>query len=219
MRSRSLCSLLAAAALLGACADTPTSADPSTAASAPDFASANAQGDAEFGVTDGWLDGKTVQFFYHKNFFCQGDAADGNPIGSSNGCEVGAEGTVAPRGGTIPVLYVMTPIGFRPDESTLQCPEVGHCINHPSTIDVSRVFGPGTENAPLPAHSHIVEEASGNWWNIEVIGVTDPAVWDAVVAGKSLARVRELQAAGAGITRDIPSNSYLFFNVRPGQGH
>ena len=220
MRSRSLSSLLACAALLGACADTPTGADLSSAtASTPAFASANAQGDAEFGVTDGWLKGRTVQFFYHKNFFCEGDAADGDPIGSSNGCEVGAEGTVAPRPADIPVLYVMTPIGFRPDESTLQCPDVGHCINHPSTLDVSRVFGPGAENAPLPAHSHIVDEAGGNWWNIVVIGVTDPAVWNEVVQGKSLDRVRELQRAGVGITGDIPSNSYLFFDVRPGTGH
>ena len=48
-----------------------------------------------------------------------------------------------------------------------------------------------------------------------MIGVTDPAVWDQIVAGKSLATVRALQAAGAGITDDIPSNAYLLFSVRP----
>src|SRR5205823_609528 len=138
--------------------------------------------DAEFGFTAGWLHGQTVQFFYHKPFFCRTPVEDGNPVGATTACEVGSDGTVDPRLGNIPILYVMTPIGFRPAESTLQCPMVGHC-NHPSTIDLSRVFGPGTENAPLPAHSHIVDQAEGNWWELHVIGVKDPATWDQVVGG------------------------------------
>ena len=112
----------------------------------------------------------------------------------------------------------MTPLGFRPSESTLHCPTVGHCINHPSTIDLSRLFGPSTANAPLPAHSHIVEQVSGNWWELAVIGVKDLATWNAIVAGKSIETVRALQAADPSavhITSDIPSNTYLFFDVRP----
>lgn len=169
----------------------------------------SAAGDAR-GVTGGWLDGETVTFFYPKAFFC----AEPPASGASSNCELGAEAAVAPRpGANIPTLYVMTPLGFRPDDSTLQCPVVGSCINHPSTIDVSRVFGAGTENFALPAHSHVVDEARGGWWEIEVIGVTDPAVWAEVVDGKSLDRVRELQNAGVGITGDIPTNLFLFFNV------
>ena len=129
-----------------------------------------------------------------------------------------------PRPGKIPVLYVMTPVGFRPADATLQCPIVGSCINHPSTIDLSRVFGPGSANVPLPAHSHIIDsnlaesQANGGeagWWELEVVGVSSPTVWDAIVAGKSLATVRSLQAAGTGITDDIPTNAYLSFSVRP----
>src|SRR5205823_3414126 len=81
----------------------------------------------------------SVQFFYHKPFFCRTPVEDGNAVGSTTACEVGSDGTVDPRLGSIPILFVMTPIGFRPAESTLQCPVVGHCINHPSTIDLSRV--------------------------------------------------------------------------------
>jgi hypothetical protein len=86
------------------------------------------------------------------------------------------------------------------------------------------VFGPSKADVPLPAHSHIIDsdlpesQANGGeagWWEIEVIGVTDPAVWNQIVAGKSLATVRALQAQGNGITGDIRSNSYLFFDVRP----
>jgi hypothetical protein len=108
------------------------------------------------------------------------------------------------------------PLGFTPPVSTLQCPTVGNCINHPATIDVSRVLGAGTENLSLPAHSHIIDETTPGWWKIVVIGVKDQGVWDKIVAGKSIDTVRQLQADSANankITGDIPSNSFLFFDV------
>ncbi len=181
--------------------------------------STNARDGAPMGTTDGWDDGQTVTFFYHKPFFC----AEPPSSGATTHCEVGEDGTVDPRPGHIPFLFVMTPMGFRPPDNTLQCPVVGFCINHPSTIDLSRLAGPGAANAPLPAHSHIISSdahadgGEAGWWEIVVIGVTDPAVWDQIVAGKSLATVRALQAQGAGITGDIRSNAYLFFAVRPKQ--
>lgn len=226
MRSSRLLSSLSAAlglsALVLACTDqrNPTEERASTVSSAM---SHNAQDGAAFGFTDGWQNGETVSFFYHKPFFCAEPPSSAAP----SQCEVGEDGTVDPRPGKIPVLYVMTPIGFRPADSTLHCPIVGFCINHPSTIDLSRVFGPSKADVPLPAHSHIIDsslpesQANGGqagWWELEVIGVTDPAVWDQIVAGKSLATVRALQAAGTGITDDIPTNTYLSFSVRPKTG-
>ena len=173
--------------------------------------SQGAAGDAH-GFTAGWLNGETVQFFYTRDFFCEPPPTSGAP----SQCEVGEEGEEDPRPGPIPTLYVMTPLGFRPDASTLQCPDVGNCINHPSTIDLSRIGGPA--DAPLPAHSHIIEVMHGGWWELEVIGVKSLAVWNQIVAGKSLETVRALQAAdpsGTTITGDIPTNAYLFFNVQP----
>ena len=175
------------------------------------FLSAEAA-EAPHGFTDGWLDGSTVHFFYTKDFFCEPPPTSGAP----SQCEVGEDGTVDPRPGPIPVLYVMTPLGFRPDAATLQCPIVGSCINHPFTIDLSRIGGPA--DAPLPAHSHIIDQRHGGWWELEVIGVKSPVVWNDIVAGKSLATVRALQAADpteTTITDDIRTNAYLFFNVRP----
>ena len=51
-----------------------------------------------------------------------------------------------------------------------------------------------------------------------MIGVKDLDTWNAIVAGKSLETVRALQSADPGavhITSDIPTNTYLFFDVRP----
>jgi len=208
----------ALAAALAACSDSntlPTQASPGGKMA---MDSHNAVDGADFGFTDGWLAGQTVSFFYHKPFFCRTPVEDGLPVGSTSDCEAGSDGTVDPRPGQIPTLFVMTPLGFRPDVSTLQCPIVGQCINHPSTIDLSRLFGASVANAPLPAHSHIIDQRSGNWWELKVIGVKDLATWNAVVAGKSLETVRALQAADPGavhITPDIFTNTYLFFDVRP----
>lgn len=164
---------------------------------------------AEIGTTGGWLDGRDVTFFYNKDFFCKEPPASG----ADSDCIVGAEPQNAPRGGNIPVLYVMTPLGFNP--GNLQCPVTGDCINHPSTIDLSPIFGDSAANAALPPHSHIVDTRQSGWWEIEVIGVTDPAVWAQIAEAKDLDTVRDLQDAGVGITGDIPSNLFLFFGVRP----
>jgi hypothetical protein len=206
--SRRLFSLIAIAAASAACADNTM---PTAVARDVHLASAhNAQGGAEIGVTDGWFNGKTVQFFYNKDFFCKEPPASA----AASDCEIGAEPEVTPRSGNIPVLYVMTPLGF--DPGGLQCPVAGSCINHPSTIDASRVFGAGAEEIPLPPHSHIVDRASGGWWEIEVVGVSDPAVWAEIAEAKDLATVRELQASRPdAVTGDIPSNLFLFFSVRP----
>jgi len=220
MNSRSLIvpAALASALALSGCSDRRAPSEPSNQASLA--ASQDAHGGAAVGFTDGWDNGKTVSFFYTKPFFC----AEPPESGAPSQCEAGEDGTVDPRPGKIPVLYVMTPTGFRPPDATLQCPIVGNCINHPSTIDLSRIFWPGFADVPLPAHSHIIDsslpesQADGGqagWWEIEVIGVSDPSVWNQIVAGKSLATVRALQAKGVGITDDILSNAYLFFGVRP----
>src|ERR1041385_1604167 len=167
LRSLTLASLVVAAGSF-ACSDSRSPAEPSG------HANAEAHQGAAVGTTDGWQDGKTVTFFYTKNFFCDTTTESGAP----SGCEVGEDGNVDPRPGKIPILYVMTPSGFTPPAGTLQCPIPGNCIHHPSTIDLSRVFGPGFANVPLPPHSHIIDsdldesQANGGqagWWEINVI--------------------------------------------------
>ncbi|CAN5844921.1 MAG: hypothetical protein H0U67_03875 [Gemmatimonadetes bacterium] len=201
-------SALAVVVVAAGCTDVPTEVH-SMHETEASFAH-NAQGGAEIGTTLGWFDGKVVTLFYNKDFFC----AQPPSSGADSGCSLGAEPEVMPRGGNIPVVYVMVPL-FSPAPPNLHCPVSGECINHPATMDLTRVFGAGTENASLPPHSHIIDKRVSGWWEIEVIGVTDRAVWDRIAAARDLKTVRELQEAGVGITGDIPSNLFLFFGVRP----
>jgi hypothetical protein len=191
--------------------------------------------DAVLGTTPGWAEGKTVQFFYTRNFFCAEPPTSGAP----SHCEVGEDGKVDPIPDTeFPVLYVLTPQGFTPPRETLHCPVAGACVAHPSRIDLSRILGPSFSNVLLPAHSHVIErigdepgakEDDPEFWELEVIGVSDPKVWDAISHARNLPTVRAFQRAGKGITDDIPTSTYLFFGVRtlehegshgsPGDGH
>ncbi|MGI8419295.1 MAG: hypothetical protein ACR2LN_01475 [Candidatus Levyibacteriota bacterium] len=188
---------------------TPTGSTSTPTPTGMDMNMGNGEDTNMAGFTDGWFQGRTVTFFYHnKNFFCKNPPASG----ATSQCEAGADAQQMPPQNDIPPLYVMTPLGFTP--SGLQCPETGNCINHPHTIDLSAVLGKGTENAPLPPHSHIIDAADPGWWKIVVIGVKSQADWDKIAAGKDLATVRGLQQSDpTNVTADIPTNSFLFFDV------
>lgn len=169
------------------------------------------------GSTPGWFNGDVVQFDYTAPFECKNPPS----AGSASGCEMGAEPQTMPAANTaIPVLYVISPMGFTPPDSTLHCPTIGNCVAHPHDIDVSRVFGAGTEKNPLPPHSHIIIDAMNHVttpWLIEVIGVKDLATWNTIVATQNLAEVRLLQLEDPTqrhITDDLETNIFLFFKVR-----
>ncbi len=169
------------------------------------------------GSTPGWFDGDVVTFDYTAQFECKNPPS----AGSLSHCELGDTAQSMPHANTaIPVLYVMTPLGFMPPDSTLHCPTAGNCVTHPSDVDVSRVFGPGTERNPLPPHSHIIIDPMNHMttpWVLEVIGVKDLATWNDIAATENLAEVRRLQLADPGeqhITGDIETNIFLFFKVR-----
>jgi hypothetical protein len=165
------------------------------------------------GTTKGWYDGHTVTFRYTRNFFCRKPPASK----ASSKCEGGSNYTQTPSDGFDP-LYVIVPLGFTPARSTLQCPVAGHCIDHPSTIDLSAVLGKGTGNVLLPPHSHIIGTANAGqpeWWNVDVVGVTSRASWNKLVRARSAWELQYLQRkAGSGVTGNIGTNLFLFFQVR-----
>jgi hypothetical protein len=164
------------------------------------------------GTTKGFYDGHTVTFYYTKNFRCAPPPASKAP----SRCEGGTNYTQTPSGSFDP-LYVIVPLGFTPPASTLQCP-AGHCIDHPGTIDLSGVLGSSAADVPLPAHSHIVATANGHqseWWNVDVVGVSNLKAWDKLIHARSDAELQRLQRnARSGVTGNIPTNLFLFFAVR-----
>ena len=170
------------------------------------------RGDVDRGTTAGWLNGRTVTFFYSKNFYCASP-----PSSAAQGfCEAGAQARFAPVTGQVDPLYVVVPLGFTPASDTLQCPNAGRCIDHPHNIDLSRVLGSSAADAALPPHSHIVTTANNQkaeWWRIFVIGVSSQSAWNGIVDGKSFNAAEACIDAGS-CTKPIASNLFLYFAVK-----
>lgn len=164
------------------------------------------------GTTQGWLGGRTVTFAYSKNFKCNEPPSSK----AKSHCEVGANYNSIPSHEFDP-LYIVTPVGFTPKKSTLQCPKAGSCIDHPHRIDLTRVFGSGTGKSLLPPHSHVVTTDAGNqpeWWNVDVVGVTSQHAWHRIVTHKNYKVIERMRANGnKHLTDNIPSNLFLFFAV------
>lgn len=180
------------------------SLDAPTAAAEADNPNSAAGDDKVF--IDGWLNGETVPMRYTRMYFC----AEPPESATATGCVVGALATIAPRAGPIPKIYALAPAGIQPDASTVHCKGGTVCPNHPPTLDASRVGGPA--GLAAPAHSHIITARQGGWHNTVNIRVTNLDVWNEIAAAKSLAKVRELQAAGR-LGPDVPTNVYFFFEV------
>ncbi|MGH3472775.1 MAG: hypothetical protein ACRDPG_12140 [Nocardioidaceae bacterium] len=165
------------------------------------------------GTTKGWYDGKTVTFHYSKAFFCRMPPHSK----AASHCELGANYQVIPASNFDP-LYVVVPLGFKPNSSTLACPTAGRCIDHPHRLDLTRVFGTGTGDALLPPHSHIVTTAASGqaeWWNVDVVGVSSRAAWHQIVAGKSYHVIQRLRNHhNAHVTANLTTNLFLYFSVK-----
>jgi hypothetical protein len=168
---------------------------------------------ARVGSTPGWYDGRTVTFTYSRNFVCKMPPASH----ATSHCEAGAMYDSVPAA-TFDPLYVVVPIGFTPAKGTLNCPHAGACIDHPHTIDLSQVFGSAQDdNVLLPAHSHIItttNSGQAEWWPVVVVGITNQATWNKIVAHKSYAELDWLRHDGnSHITNNIPTNLFLYFKV------
>ena len=163
------------------------------------------------GFTKGFFAGRTVRFYYSKNFSCKQPPASK----ASSKCEGGTNYTQTPAS-TFDPLYVIVPLGFTPPKWTLQCP-AGTCIDHPHTIDLSSVLGSGTGNLTLPAHSHIVATANSHqseWWNVDVVGVKSMSAWDKLIRSKNTHELQYLQRSRpTQVTGNIPTNLFLYFSV------
>jgi hypothetical protein len=175
--------------------------------SLPNSGNPNSAAGDEKGFIHGWFDGQTVMLRYSRLYFC----AEPPTSAVSTHCEIGATSTVAPRAGPFPTLYVLAPQHFNPPAGTLHCPGGTVCLNHPPNLDLSRVGGPDSVHAP--PHSHILADQQAGWHQAVVLPVLTLDAWNDIAAAKSLAKVRELQAAG-GVGPDTRTNIYFFFEVQ-----
>jgi len=182
----------------------------------------------QVGESYGYYNGTNVDLLYSENYYCDTAVASA----ASTGCEVGAgpsspDPTAPSPDGTSlgntthgDTLYIPVPLfGGAPPT---QCTATATCIDHPQTIDLSRIAGalPGSpspsslDNVPIPAHDHVVGTRNNGlpeWWNVEVIATTDPATF------ATLTSVAGIDAAlGAAKAIAAPTNTYLFFQVLPG---
>jgi hypothetical protein len=162
------------------------------------------------GFTEAWFGGDTVDLEYSHDFFCVGPPASG----ATTRCEAGAEAlTQPPSGPVVSVIYQLIPLGFTP--SSMHCPVPGRCIDHPRTIDLTAVFGPGASNAPYPAHANIIEDAEAfqsTWWPVTLVGVKSQAAWDTIAAAKSVDAMDACEESGD-CTSEYATNTFLFFQV------
>lgn len=76
-------------------------------------------------------------------------------------------------------------------------------------------------NVPLSPHSHIVLTRNNNqpeWWNVNVLPVTDPAVYNQIsTSANPYATYQSLVAANnSGVLGPVPTNIFLWFQTLPG---
>jgi len=190
------------------------------------------------GISNDWIDGQNVEALYTEQYFCDKSVT----AKSTSGCEAGAPANKVPPGVSTPTaptttvtnsqidpLYIPVPLYHTPPVAYTQCSSAITCIDHPSTIDLSRLASAlgvsnaaSLDNVPLPGHDHLLTTRNGDqpeWWNVIVIPVTTPQGLASVETSKSYAAVKALEGvSGSGIGGEIPTNAYLWFQTLPGAG-
>jgi hypothetical protein len=179
----------------------------------------------EFGMTMGQVRGGSSSFTYTKGYFCDTSI----PSTSVTGCEVGADAKVNPPGRIDP-LYITVPLGFSVKQQ--DCPAGLVCVDHPMSLDMTRLAAalapiykttpdklrPALKEFSTPGHDHfITTRAAGKaeWWDVNVIGVTDPHTYRAIQEHGSFRYIQSLlHAKDPHVVGPIPTNLFLFFAAK-----
>ena len=198
------------------------------ASSTPPPSNANQMGVGvnEFGMTKAFFNGHPLSFTYAKGFYCDQSVTSG----ATSGCEVGANYNMPPAKNFDP-LYITVPLGFNVPAMSMECPSGLVCVDHPGSIDLSRLepalkglyptltdaqLTTALTNAATPGHQHFITTTNGGkaeWWDVKVVGVTSLKEWNAINAHKSFAFLRT-QVNKKLTTAIIPTNLFLFFSVK-----
>ncbi len=180
------------------------------------------------GVTGAFYNGAAVKELYTKKWYCDKTI----PSRATSGCEQGQRANLPPPGHYDPE-YAIVPLGFTPKDSmTMNCPQHQVCVAHPATIDMTRVANalalamgttgpallPTLGNKAVPGHNHYLTKTNGGkaeWWNVVIIGCTDPVTYDSILAHKSFAYIQKLMAAGdPALLKPAPTDLFLYFAVK-----
>ncbi len=179
----------------------------------------------EFGMTKAYFNGRTVNFTYAKGFYCDTSVT----AASTSGCEAGAPFQVPPAKNFDP-LYITVPLGFSVPSMAMDCPSALACVDHPGTIDLSRLepalkglypqltdaqLTTALQNAATPGHEHFITTLNSHkaeWWDVDVVGVTSRSEWNAINAHRSFAFLHQ-QVEKKLTTAIIPTNLFLNFSV------
>ncbi len=192
----------------------------------PSNATQKGMGTNEYGMTQSFYNGHTVNFTYSMGFYCDTHV----PAASSSGCEAGTSYKVAPAANFDP-LYITVPLGFTVPPMSMDCPTGLVCVDHPGTMDLSALepalkplypqytaaqLTSALKNFATPGHEHFITTKNGGqaeWWDVKVVGVTSQAEWNAINAHKSFAFL-DSQVKKNLTTPIIPTNLFLFFGVK-----
>jgi len=196
-----------------------------TTAMTPSNAMQKGMGINEFGMTQSYFDGHTVSFTYTKGFYCDKSVMSA----ATSGCEAGASFKTPPAKSFDP-LYITVPLGFTVPMASMECPAGLVCVDHPGTIDLSRLepdlkalypqytaaqLTAALKDSATPGHEHFITTQNGGqaeWWDVKVVGVTSLKEWNAINAHQSFTFLNE-QVTKKLTTPIIPTNLFLFFSV------
>jgi hypothetical protein len=181
----------------------------------------------EFGKTDGFFKGHGVDFTYTKGFYCDTSVASS----ASTKCEAG-EAYKTPPASHFDPLYITVPLGFTVPMHMQDCPATLQCVDHPGTIDLTRLESalkplyPKLTDAQLtaalgdfavPGHDHFVTSLNGGkaeWWDVRIVGVTSPKTLAAIRSHESNSYVQKLiDKKDKSVVGPIPTNLFLFFSA------
>jgi hypothetical protein len=191
----------------------------------PSGAMSNGRGIPGYGMTHGYFKGVPVGFTYTKGFYCDTSVAST----ASSGCEAGANFKNPPAKDFDP-LFITVPLGFSRPMDMIQCPAKLVCIDHPGTIDLTRLepalkslypqltdaqLTAALKNFATPEHDHFITTANwrkAEWWDVKVIGVTSGKTFDNIRQHKSYGYIQQLLKSGdKSVVGPIDTNLFLYF--------
>lgn len=188
-------------------------------------ATSGGHGPDGYGMTMGSHAGHTTDFTYTHGFYCDKHVA----AASTSGCEAGEAAEVAPAKHVDP-LFITVPLGFT--AKGLDCPDKLTCVDHPMNLDMTRLatalapvykttpekLTPALRNFTTPGHDHFITDRNNGkpeWWDVRVVGVTDPATYRAIQKHRSWTYLNGLiKAKDKHVVGPIPTNMFLFFAAR-----